>query len=58
MEQFEAIRRDFAREGLLIRALARRHGVHRRAVRQALACPVPPLKRAPATRPVPRLGPY
>jgi transposase len=58
VEQFEAIRRDFAREGLSIRALARRHGVHRRAVRQALACPVPPPKRAPAARPAPKLGPY
>ena len=37
MEQFEQIRRDRDREGLSVRALARRHGVHRRAVRQALA---------------------
>lgn len=58
MEQFEAIRRDFAREGLSIRALAGRHGVHRRAVRQALAGPVPPPKRAPVTRPAPKLGAY
>ena len=36
MEQFEQIRRDHARERLSIRELARRHGVHRRAVRQAL----------------------
>ena len=36
MEQFEQIRRDYAREELSIRALAKRHGVHRRAVRQAL----------------------
>ena len=58
MEQFEAIRRDYAREELSIRALARRHGVHRRAVRQALADPVPPPKRPPSSRPVPKLGPY
>jgi transposase len=58
VEQFEAIRRDFAREELSIRALARRHGVQRRAVRQALADPVAPLKRAPASRPAPKLGPY
>lgn len=62
VEQFEAIRRDFAREELSIRALARRHGVHRRAVRQALADPVPPPKRPPASRPAsrpaPKLGAY
>ena len=47
METFEQIRRDRDREGLSIRALAERHGVHRRAVRQALVSPVPPVKRAP-----------
>jgi transposase len=58
MEQFEQIRRDRDREGLSIRALAVRYGVHRRAVRQALASPVPPAKRAAVGRPTPRLGPY
>src|SRR5215204_1616886 len=58
MEQFEAIRSDHAREGLSIRELAKRHGVHRRAVRQALASPLPPPKRPPASRPAPKLGPY
>ena len=58
MEQFEQIRRDRDREGLSIRALAERHGVHRRAVRQALVSAVPPVKRAPEGRPAPRLGPY
>src|SRR4051812_7591616 len=58
VEQFEQIRRDRDREGLSIRALAERHGVHRRAVRQALASAVPPPKRAPAGRPAPKLGPY
>ena len=58
MEQFEQIRRDRDREGLSIRALAVRHGVHRRAVRQALASPLPPAKRAAVGRPAPRLGPY
>jgi hypothetical protein len=53
---FEQIRRDHDREGLSIHALARRHGVHRRAVRQALASPVPPVKRAPVSRPAPVLG--
>ena len=41
MEQFERIRRDHREEGVSIRELARRHGVHRRAVRQALASAVP-----------------
>lgn len=58
MEQFEAIRRDHAREGLSIRELAKRHGVHRRAVRQALASAVPPPKRSPQDRPAPALGPF
>jgi transposase len=58
VEQFEQIRRDHAREGLSIRALAKRHGVHRRAVRQALESAIPPAKRAPESRPAPRLGAY
>jgi transposase len=58
VEQFEQIRRDRDREGLSVRALAVRHGVHRRAVRQALASAVPPAKRAAVGRPAPKLGPY
>jgi transposase len=58
VEQFELIRRDHEREGLSIRELARRHRVHRRAVRQALESAVPPPKRAPESRPAPKLGPY
>jgi transposase len=58
VEQFEQIRRDHEREGLSIRALAERHGVHRRAVRQALESAVPPPKRTPAGRPAPKLGEY
>ena len=58
VELFEQIRRDRDREGLSTRALAVRHGVHRRAVRQALASAVPPVKRAPAHRPAPALGRY
>jgi transposase len=58
VEQFEAIRRDHAREGLSIRELARRHGVHRRAVRQALESAVPPPKRLPVARPAPKLGAF
>jgi transposase len=58
VELFEQIRRDRDREGLSIRALAARHGVHRRAVRQALASPVPPPRRVPQGRPAPKLGEY
>jgi transposase len=58
VELFEQIRRDRDREGLSIRALAVRHGVHRRAVRQALASPLPPVKRPPSHRPAPKLGGY
>jgi transposase len=58
VEQFEQLRRDRDREGLSLRALARRHGVHRRAVRQALVSPLPPAKRSPSSRPAPKLGPF
>jgi len=58
VELFERIRRDRDREGLSIRALAGRHGVHRRAVRQALAAPLPPPRKRPERRPAPKLGPY
>jgi len=58
MEQFEQIRRDRDREGVSIRGLAARHGVHRRTVKQALASPLPPVKRRPAGRPAPKLGAY
>jgi transposase len=58
VELFERIRRDREREGFSIRALARRHGVHRRAVRQALASSLPPPRKVPERRPAPKLGPY
>ncbi len=45
-EQFERIRRDHRVEGLSIRALARRHKVHRRTVRDALASAIPPPRKA------------
>lgn len=58
VELFEQIRKDHDREGLSIHALARRHGVHRRTVRQALASPLPPARKPPERRPAPALGPY
>jgi transposase len=58
VELFEQIRRDHDREGLSIRALAERHRVHRRTVRQALESPLPPPRKRPEGRPAPALGEY
>lgn len=56
VELFALIRRDARVEGLSVRALADRHGVHRRTVRQALASAVPPPRKTP-TRSSPVTGP-
>lgn len=58
VELFEQIRRDWDRGDVSKRELAVRYGVHRRAVRQALASPLPPAKRSPSSRPAPKLGAY
>ena len=47
MKLYEQIRRAHEREGLSVRELGRRFGVHRRDVRQALASAVPPQRKAP-----------
>ena len=57
MELFERIRRDHREEGLSVRALARRHRVHRRSVRQALASASPPPRAVPR-RIAPVMGPW
>jgi len=56
VELFERIRIDHREEGVSIRALADRHHIHRRTVRQAIAAAVPP-PRKPATRATPAIGP-
>jgi hypothetical protein len=55
VELFESIRRDGRLEGMGIRALAKKHHVHRRTVRQALMSAVPP-QRKPVGRPSPALA--
>jgi transposase len=57
VEQFEGIRRDSRDRGMSIRALAKRHGVHRRTVRQALADATPPARKVPE-RLAPAASPY
>ena len=54
---FERIRRDHRDEELSIRALAERHEVHRRTVRQALVNATPPQRKVPI-RDSPLLGVY
>jgi transposase len=45
VELFALIRRDARVDGLSVRALAARHGVHRRTVRQALESATPPERK-------------
>ena len=56
VELFEQIRRDREFGGLSTHALARKYGVHRRTVRQALESPLPPPRKRPEGRPAPKLG--
>lgn len=56
VELFEQIRREHEFEGQSIRALASKFGVHRRMVRQALECAMPPERKRPS-RLRPRMEP-
>src|SRR5438067_9941035 len=47
VELFAAIRFDWQRHQMPIRALARKYDVHRRTVRQAITSPVPPDRKVP-----------
>lgn len=47
VEEFAEIRRIARTEGLSINALAKRFGVHRRTIQQALASAQPPARKAP-----------
>lgn len=51
VELFEQIRRDSRVDGLSVRALAKRHRVHRRTVRQALISAQPPAPAPPRWQP-------
>jgi transposase len=47
VELYAAIRFDWQRNQMSIRALADKYGVHRRTVREAVASPVPPPRKSP-----------
>ena len=58
MSVYEQIRKAHEREGMSVRALAKRFHVHRRDVRQALTSALPPPRKPAPARPAPKVGPW
>jgi len=56
VELYEQIRREYEHGAGTVRAVARRLGVHRREIRRALSCAVPPERKKPE-RERPKLAP-
>ena len=56
MEPLGQIRRAHDQEEVSVRALAKRFGMHRRTVRQAIASAIPPERKPPPARVAPVLG--
>src|SRR5215203_3713459 len=52
VELYAAIRFDWQRNQMSVRALADKYGVHRRTVREAIDSPIPPPRKNPPRRAV------
>src|SRR5688572_26076518 len=50
VELYAAIRFDYQRNQMSVRALAEKYSVHRRTVREAIGSPIPPSRKSPPRR--------